>query len=216
MQISNCAFIWDLDGTLLDSYDEIVSSIRLACDEYGIELDQKWILEYIIKYSGKALLEKISDEKDIPFEELHGTYLRYHHAKADEVTAAPHARQVLKELTEQGCRCFVFTHRGKSTLPVLEKLALSFYFTEIITIEEGFPRKPAPDANLYLIEKYALDPAHTYFVGDRQMDMECARASGVKNILYAPEDRTVIKTGTEDHVIRDFLEISAMLKECEI
>ncbi|MCQ2501139.1 MAG: HAD-IA family hydrolase, partial [Lachnospiraceae bacterium] len=121
--------------------------------------------------------------------------------------AAPHAKEILQKLTEQGIPCFVFTHRGKTTIPILKRLQLYEHFTEIITREERFARKPAPDANLYLMDKYQLNPACTYFVGDRQLDMECAEQAGIKKILYVPEQNAAEPSGREEYVIRDFLQI---------
>ncbi len=201
------AFIFDLDGTLLDSYGEIVSSTKLAFDTFGIKMEEEEILQYLILHSGYALLKKAAEEFEVPLEELHSTYQKFHSEKADEVTAAVHAEQILQELAKRGCPCYVFTHRGSSTVPILKRLNLHKYFTEIITMEDGFPRKPAPDANLYLIGKYQLDRTHTYFVGDRQLDMECARNAGVKTVLYLPEYSVARPAGTEDYVISDFMEI---------
>ena len=47
------AMIWDLDGTLLDSYDEIISSVILTLEDYGLMGDIKEIRKYIIRYSVK-------------------------------------------------------------------------------------------------------------------------------------------------------------------
>lgn len=201
------AFIWDLDGTLLNSYGEIVSSTRLAFADFGIDIDEKEILNFTIRKSGKALLEKVSNEHNISFDEMHERYLKYHHAKINEVGKAPNAVEILRELKERGISSFVFTHRGKSTLPILKRLGLYPYFTEIITMEEGFARKPAPDANLYLVDKYHLDRDHTCFVGDRQLDMECAANAGLKKILYIPDDSVAEPSGIEDYVISDFMQI---------
>lgn len=201
------AFIWDLDGTLLNSYGEIVSSTQLAFEEFGIDMKEKEILDFTIMESGKALLEKVCIENKIAFDDLHRTYLKYHHAKMDEVVLAPNAEGILKALEERRISSFVFTHRGKSTLPILKRLNIDSYFKEIITMEDGFARKPAPDANLYLMEKYHLDQKNTCFVGDRQLDMQCAANAGLKKILYIPEYSVAKPSGIEDYVISDFMQI---------
>ncbi|MDO4491832.1 MAG: HAD-IA family hydrolase [Lachnospiraceae bacterium] len=206
------AFIWDLDGTLLDSYGEIVSSTVLACQEHGIFLDEKYVLDYSILKSGKELMEMECHKHGVAYEDLYQSYLRHHHAKTEEIAAAPNAEAILRALTEQGIPCFVFTHRGKSTMPVLKRLKLDSYFTEIITMEGAFPRKPAPDGNLYLVEKYGLDKEYTYFVGDRQLDMESAENAGLKKILYIPDYSVAKPSGREDYVISDFMEILEILK----
>lgn len=205
------AFIWDLDGTLLNSYGEIVASIRLAFEAFGVEMDEKDILDFTINKSGRDLLEKVSKENNISFDHIHEAYRRFHHEKSGEVMAAEHAEQILNYMTSRGIPCFVITHRGSSTLPVLKRLRLYDYFIEIITKEAGFARKPAPDAAKYLIEKYSLDPECTYFVGDRQIDMQSAKNAGVGKILYKPSYSIAQPSGIEDYVISDFMEIPDLI-----
>lgn len=205
------AFIWDLDGTLLDSCGEIASSTRLAFAEYGIEMDENYIRDFTARQSGTILLKKVSEESGIPYEYIFTAYRRYHREKSDEVLAAEHAKEILATLTEQGIPCFVFTHRGKTTIPILKRLQLHEYFTEIITRESGFARKPAPDAVFYLLQKYQLEPRSVYLVGDRQMDMECAEHAGVRKILYCPDSNVAEPSGKEEYVIRDFLEIPELI-----
>ena len=95
-----------------------------------------------------------------------------------------------------------------STDEVLRRLGLYGFFDEIITGQSGFPRKPAPDALLYLIGKYALDPSETYYVGDRTIDMDCARNAGVSGILYRPNDSLCEPNGSERYIVSDLVQIA--------
>ena len=52
----------------------------------------------------------------------------------------------------------------------------------MVTSANGFARKPQPEAIEYLVEKYDLDKASTYYVGDRRIDVEAAENAGVKSI----------------------------------
>ena len=202
------AMIWDLDGTLLDSYDEIISSVILTLEDYGLMGDLKEIRKYIIRYSVKKYFMKIEEKTGISFMELHDHFEKYHHAKYLEVTAMPHAMEILQYLKEHGIPSFVFTHRTFSTLPILENLKMLPYFEEVLTIGEDFPRKPNPQAIQYLLDKYSLDPDRTWYVGDRKMDMECGKNAGIKAILYlSSKDKEVI-SGQEDHVITDLMDIA--------
>ena len=49
------AFIWDLDGTLLDSYEIIVSSLQKTYQEYGIQTDKENVHRHVIRYSVSSL-----------------------------------------------------------------------------------------------------------------------------------------------------------------
>ena len=125
--------------------------------------------------------------------------------------AMPHAKETLAALTEEGNRCFVYTHRGASCRTILENTGLLPYFTEIVTALDGFKRKPEPDAILYLMDKYALDRESCYYVGDRSLDIEAAVNAGIGSILYLPPESPGTVTGKETWVVKDLAEI---LKVC--
>ena len=204
------AFIWDLDGTLFDSYDEIVSSVLLTLEHFGIEEDEKEARRYMVLYSVKKYFMKIENETGIPYTELKSLFESFHHSRYMEVTAMPHATEILQYLQDHGHLSFVFTHRTSSTLPILRNLNMLSYFTEVVTIGEGFARKPDPQAVRYLLEKYSLDPEYTWYVGDRKIDMECGRNAGIKTILYLPAGNSAEPSGLEDYVIKDLMDITSM------
>lgn len=58
------------------------------------------------------------------------------------------------------------------------------YFTEILTSQSGFERKPSPEAANYLLDKYQLDFEKTYYIGDRTLDVEFAQNSGIQSINF--------------------------------
>ena len=76
-----------------------------------------------------------------------------------------------------------------------------------MTAEYGFPAKPSGDGIRYLLDKYRLDPAETWYVGDRSMDVLCAKDAGVRAVLLLPADSYVTPTGKEDRIIRELREI---------
>ena len=201
------AFIWDLDGTLLDSYGTIVDGLFETCREFGIDADKTAIHRQVIAGSVSSFIQSIAEKTGA---EPGGIKARYSALsdKSGEITAIAHAREVLSDLAGGGSRNYVFTHRGSSTDEVLRRLGLYGFFDEIITGQSGFPRKPAPDALLYLIGKYALDPSETYYVGDRTIDMDCARNAGVSGILYRPNDSLCEPNGSERYIVSDLVQIA--------
>ena len=59
----------------------------------------------------------------------------------------------------------------------------------------------------YLVNKYALDPDQTWYVGDRSMDVLSAKDAGVRAVLLLPDGSRVLPTGREDRIIRFLREI---------
>lgn len=201
------AFIWDLDGTLLNSYDIIVSSLEETINEMGIFIDREEIAKHVIEYSVTSFIEKIVPEADKSFGEIKSRYSEISGSKALKIKAMPNAAALLQALCDMKALNFVYTHRGKTTEPVLEKLDMKQYFNEILTSRSGFPRKPSPDAINYIVDKYNLDKESTFYVGDRSIDVDCAKNAGIKSILFLQENSYGRKTGYEDFVVKNLLEI---------
>ena len=80
-----------------------------------------------------------------------------------------------------GGRNFLVSHRNKQVLDILEKTKVLPYFTEVVTSESGFARKPSPESMLYLKEKYKIDNA--LVIGDREIDKEAGQAAGFDTLL---------------------------------
>lgn len=201
-------FIWDLDGTLLDSYDVIVDSLCIIYKErFNIDLNKEEVRQEVIRYSVGHFLSRMEKQTGVLFQELKERYSLISGERKLNIKPMKHAIEILEYLKEQGIHSYVFTHRGTSTEPVLRNIGLYDYFDEIITSVDPFKRKPYPDAIIHLINKYHLDKENTYYVGDRSMDMECAKSAGIKGIMYLPKGGYGLKTGKEDYIIEDLLEI---------
>ena len=201
------AFIWDLDGTLLDSYGIIVSSLCQAYREFGIELDRDEIHREVITYSVGEFIAKMEEETGIASETAKERFSAINNSEKLNIKPIKNAAEILQYLKQRGIPNYVFTHKGTSTEAVLKNIGLYGFFDEIITGKDGFKRKPDPSAVLYLVKKYDLDREKTFYIGDRTLDIECAVNAGIKGILYLPEDSPAQKTGKETFIVRDLMEI---------
>ena len=178
------AFIWDLDGTLLDSYEAILSGIEETYHQFSIPFDKEKVRAFILKYSVQDLLEQVAEERGLDPVKLNQTRAQSLAEKNAQVTLMPGAREVLSWAKQQGIQQFVYTHKGDNTLTILKDLGLIHYFTEILTSQSGFARKPSPEAAIYLLDKYYLDIDQTYYIGDRLLDIEFAQNSGIKSLNF--------------------------------
>ena len=178
------AFIWDLDGTLLDSYEAILSGIEETFAQFSIPYDKEKVREFILKYSVQDLLEQVAEERKLDAEVLNQVRAQSLAEKNAQVVLMPGAREVLAWADQAGIQQFVYTHKGDNAFAILRDLGLESYFTEILTSQSGFERKPSPEAANYLLEKYQLDPNNTYYIGDRTLDVEFAQNSGLQSINF--------------------------------
>jgi HAD superfamily hydrolase (TIGR01549 family) len=191
-------FIWDLDGTLIDSYDVFVKALAATFHDYGWDFDASAVRRYILKYSSNQFMK----EQPIPFDEIHAKFSYYQLQWNDEIRLMDGAREVLDWTRTQGIQNFLITHKGDNTFTLLNELEIADYFEEVITGASGFVRKPDPESANYLIEKYDLDRKSTFYLGDRTLDIDFALDAGVRSINFLPSENSL-----QIHKLADLMEI---------
>ena len=209
------AYIWDLDGTLVDSYPAIIPATQRACAEFGLEFSAEYIHSEIIRTSVGTFIEQEAAQHQMDPAPIKARFNVLNDDSIGSIVAMAHAKEILQSLTEADHSCFMVTHRGESCLQILRQTELLPYFTEVVTSLSGFPRKPAPDAILYLLEKYQLSKENCFYVGDRSLDIEAANNAGIGSILFLDPSSPGKATGTENYVISDLLEIRNIIKRTE-
>ena len=175
-------FIWDLDGTLLDSYKAILAGIQETYEQFDIPFDREEVRNFILRYSVKDLLVRDADQYGLDGEELNRVRASSLKEKNTQIPLMDGAREILAWTAEQGIQNFVYTHKSDNAFQVLADLGIAQHFTEILTSDSGFARKPSPEAMLYPIDKYQLNKGTTYYIGDRLLDAETAIRAGISSI----------------------------------
>ena len=206
------AFIWDLDGTILDSYGLIVNSLHTIYSERGVEISKEEILYEVISESVSSFIRKMETKFGVPFDGLKDRYSNITHNDLLTITAMEHSKEILEYLNSVGIKNYVYTHRGVTSETILKHLGLYDYFFDMVTSLDDFKRKPDPEGLNYLINKYNLDRANTYYVGDRSLDIECANNAHIKSIMFIPKKSPASPTGKETYVIKDLLGIKEIIK----
>ncbi len=145
-------FIWDLDGTLLDSYEAILAGIQETYQEYVLPFDRAEVRKFILRYSVKDLLVRDADKYGLDSDELNRVRATSLKEKNTQIPLMAGAVEILNWTAEQGIQNFVYTHKSDNAFQVLEDLGVRHHFTEILTSDSGFARKPSPEALLFLIE----------------------------------------------------------------
>lgn len=174
-------FIWDYDGTLFDTYPAITSTYQeVLKKEYGIESNYDEIMS-LAKVSLSFCTEKIADKFGINSDEFKDKlYKLYRENPVGEEPPFPGAREVCEFVKSAGGKNYIITHRDeKSMLESLNKYNMKGLFEDFITRDHRFPRKPDPQAFLFLIEKYHLDPVKIIGIGDRDIDIKAAKSAGI-------------------------------------
>jgi len=176
-------FIFDLDGTLVDSVYHHVMAWRRALSEVGIPFSL-WQIHRRIGMSGGLLVKAVSREAGRPIEgattdrakELHD---QYYHEQLHNLSPLPGVLDLLEALRAEGYPWAIATSgRQQDAAPMLDVLGLSIDQVALVTSSDVPYAKPDPHLFLAAADLLQLPAANTMIFGDSVWDMLSARRAG--------------------------------------
>ena len=181
------SFLFDLDGTLVDSVYQHVLAWREALDEEGIELSV-WRIHRKIGMSGGLFTNMLLRETGLEIEEARIERLRRLHAesykrRSGQVRPLPGARELLAYLTHSRIAWAIATSgRMETAGPVLETLGVEPSRVPVITRDKVKYAKPDPDLFLAAAAALKVPIENACVVGDSIWDMLAARRAGALGV----------------------------------
>ncbi len=178
------AVIFDLDGTLVDSYQPITVSLNAARARFGlppVSVDQ---VRREVGHGLEALValhlgdERVAEGVRV-FRETYGRVFR------DGMHPIPGAVEAVRELARRGLRLAVCSNKpSRFGRPILESVGLGPDLVPVVLgPEDGVPTKPDPAMLRRAMELLRVTPGRTVYVGDMPLDVESARRAGVEHFL---------------------------------
>jgi HAD superfamily hydrolase (TIGR01509 family) len=200
--------IWDVDGTLFDTYPAIVGAFKTALQALGKDADQAWIMELAkqsLSQCEEVLIEKYQLDR-AEFERILEN--NFDRIPIDESPPFPGAPELCQYICSIGGKNVIVTHRGRAgTVELLAGHKLAAYFSGWITRDDGYSRKPDPAAFEAALAGYDLQRDETLTVGDRQIDILAGQAAGLFSCFYGDEVDSV----KADLVVSSFDELYEFL-----
>jgi len=97
----------------------------------------------------------------------------------------PFAKDICRKIVESGGQNFINTHKDRSRLiKLLQYHEMDHLFTDMITVEDRFPRKPDPASFIELVNRNHLVPEETLVIGDRDLDITGGRKAGLQTYFF--------------------------------
>jgi phosphoglycolate phosphatase-like HAD superfamily hydrolase len=202
-------FIWDFDGTLIDTYPAFVGSLSAALEDFGCheDPDELWVLA---AQTLSVCVDVLCQRHRLEREALRAAF--FTHYKTVPPTAQPPfpgAVALCHQIQEAGGRNVIFTHRKRETLEQLVEVhRMGNLFVEMLTVDDGYPRKPDPTAFLALMARHGASARETLALGDRTLDIEAGQNADVMTCLYGENDLDGLKP---DYTVTSFAELEAIL-----
>lgn len=192
------AVIFDLDGTLLDTLDDIKSAINYARKAYdGEPISSEDARRYIGNGLFKALKrsfdehgpEVAEDEFALIFQ-LMMEYYRKH--PADHARPYDGVMELLYGLKEKGIKCAILSNKADSIVQDIAKISFGdFTFDYVLGHREDFPLKPDPESVKHVLSVLGVEKDDILYVGDSEVDYKTAMSIGARHIIvtYGFRDR---------------------------
>lgn len=176
--------IWDLGGTLVDSYPDVDRALAVAVHgEDAVGEAELHEVAGLTRVSSGHAIETLARRHGVPETRLRTAYERTKKTwRTDPPPAVAGAHEVLAAVTAAGGLNLVATHRDReSATQLLRTLGLDV--DDMVCAPDGFARKPDPEMPLELLRRHGLDAADVLAVGDRPGDVAAALAAGVPGVL---------------------------------
>ncbi|MDN5900998.1 MAG: HAD-IA family hydrolase [Brachybacterium sp.] len=176
------AVIWDLGGTLADTYPDVDRALASAIvPRPGQDLLSEVAL--LTRISSSHAISTLAARHEVTERRLRTAYEATKlHWRENPPPVMDGARELLAAVGEQGGLNLVATHRERESAQALVE-ALDLRIDDMVCAPDGYPRKPDPAMALALLERHALAPEECLAVGDRPADVAAAAAAGVRGVL---------------------------------
>lgn len=175
--------IWDLDGTLLDTLDDLTNSINVTMEKYSLPTHTKEAVRQFVGHGIKNLMKSAVGEEgknvgDSAFE----FFTRYYGEHCKENTAPyPDIPEMLKDLKQRGYAQAVVSNKADFAV----KKLCEEHFGGIIDLAlgeneaMGIRKKPCPDSVFSAMKELGATPENTVYVGDSEVDIETAKNANI-------------------------------------
>lgn len=178
------AVLFDLDGTLLDSLEDLADSANYALRQRGYPVHALEAYKYFVGNGMAKLIERIlpAERRDVPEERerLAAIYAPYYAAHSlDKTKPYDGIEEMLQALRERGIKTAVVSNKPDE--PARQTVGAVFpagTFDVVVGGLPAFPLKPAPDLALHVLGRLGVAPGEALFVGDTGTDMRTAKSAG--------------------------------------
>jgi phosphoglycolate phosphatase len=178
--------IFDLDGTLLDTMEDIARATNFALFENGYPTHDKTKYTRMVGHGLKDLVSKALPE-NADENELNKVYktliMEYTTNPVQDTVAYPGIYDLLDRLAERNIPLAILSNKlHEITIQIVSILFNKFKFTAVFGSRAGIPKKPDPHSALEIAKIMSLNSREILFVGDSEADMKTALACNMRPI----------------------------------
>ncbi len=180
--------IFDLDGTLLDTLDDLSAAVNYAMEQQGFPQHTREEYRMMVGHGARNLMSQALPSEHAHNKALIDTVLAdfraYYNTHIDVFTKPfPGIRELIAELHRNNIRLAVASNKfQEGTEHLIKEFFPDIPFVAILGNRPGFPLKPDPGIVGEILRKAGLTQANAVMIGDSDTDMETAINSGIMGI----------------------------------
>ncbi len=208
--------IFDLDGTLLDTLDDLTASVNYALAKSGLPERNRTEVRRFLGNGAEELMRsaiegRLSDEQSDECIRIFKDYYKDHM----NIKTKPYAgvMELIRKLLEKGYHLAIVSNKFDTAVKKLNENYFEGLFPVAIGESENVTRKPAPDTVIKALEELGSSKEKAIYVGDSEVDYLTAKNSGLPcvNVTWGFRDEELFKKLGSDYVIRNPMELLDIL-----
>ena len=208
--------IFDLDGTVLDTLEDLADSVNHALEENRLPTRSIDEVRRFIGNGARLLIERSVPHGTEPeltdrvFEE----YRTYYNTHSD-IKTKPYDGiiEMLTRLREKGIRLAVLSNKPDPAVQVLCKQYFPGLFDSVAGEKSGIPRKPSPDAVNAILDEFSLPHTDAVYIGDSDVDVETAKNAGIDciSVTWGFRDEALLLSAGAKCAVHSAAELEAVI-----
>ena len=210
--------IFDLDGTLLNTIDDLTDSVNAAMKRLGLRILSSDEVMAKVGNGFRVLLERSIPEYKRTAENINLAYdafvRRYEQCYADKTAVYEGIPELVARLSQKGIKMAVNTNKRADYAQKLIELHFGAdTFIKVLGEGMGYPKKPEPDGALCLSELMGCEPDEVVYIGDSQTDVLTVKNAGMKviGVGWGFRGREILEECGADYAVDEPWEIADII-----
>ena len=187
------AVIFDLDGTLLNTLEDLQASVNYALERYHMPVKSLEEIRHFVGNGIEKLIERavVKDTEELVMKEVLAAFKEHYALHCNDKTGLyPGIDKLLLELKEQKFQMAIVSNKLQEGVDVLHEQYFSNYLSVAIGAREGICKKPAPDTVVEALRILGISKEKAVYVGDSEVDIATAANAGMNCITVTWGFRT--------------------------
>lgn len=200
--------LFDMDGTLLDSLEDLKNSVNYALERAGLPLVDLARTRQAAGYGSIVLIEELSDRAyptgSPEFQSIFDDFSSHYNAHCNDCTKPYDGiMDLLAGLQQRGYKMGIVSNKVHADTDQLRRLWFADYIPLSVGRNDDMAPKPAPDMALAALEQLGSTPENAFYVGDSEPDAQVAKNAGCVGVscLWGFRTRDVLERQHPDYFI---------------